>query len=118
VCRGTSECETGEDLAMDELIRLARTHQEIAHRLLSRAEEMCHEHSATGSAEGGSHSRWNFTGRQDEVAQLLAEGLSNRKIGSALGISERTVKNHLHSIFSKLDVGDRTQAVIKLMHYA
>jgi DNA-binding NarL/FixJ family response regulator len=118
VCQGASECETGEDLTLDELIRLARTHQEIAHRLLSRAGEMCRESSATGPAEDDPLSRWNFTGRQDEVAHLLAEGLSNRKIGNALGISERTVKNHLHSIFSKLNVGDRTQAVIKLMRYA
>ncbi|MEV6823360.1 LuxR C-terminal-related transcriptional regulator [Amycolatopsis sp. NPDC051102] len=118
MCRGTSEAETGEDLALDELIRLARRHQDIAHAFLSRAEKMCREASIANSAEDDSYSRWNFTGREDEVAQLLVEGLSNRRIARALGISERTVKNHLHSIFYKLHVGDRTQAVIRLMRRA
>lgn len=115
MCRGTSEGQTGEDLALDELIRLARTHQDIAHTFLSRAEKMCRESSAIGPVEGSSYSRWNFTGREDEVAKLLVEGLSNRRIARALGISERTVKNHLHAIFYKLRVSDRTQAVIRLM---
>ncbi len=115
MCRGTCEGHVGEELALEELIRLARTHQDIAHTFLSRAEKVCRESSVIGTDEEDSYSRWNLTEREDEVAKLLVEGLSNRRISRALGISERTVKNHLHAIFYKLRVSDRTQAVIRLM---
>jgi DNA-binding NarL/FixJ family response regulator len=45
--------------------------------------------------------------RETEVIGLLQRRLSNKEIGSALGISERTVRFHLHSIFEKLGVQDR-----------
>ena len=47
-----------------------------------------------------------------EVLELLAEGLGNRQLAAALGISENTVKFHLSSVFSKLGVGSRTEAVV------
>lgn len=43
---------------------------------------------------------------------MLAYGMSNRTIGETLFISEKTVKNHTSSILQKLDVNDRTQAVL------
>jgi DNA-binding NarL/FixJ family response regulator len=43
---------------------------------------------------------------------LLAQGLSNKEISLQLSISEKTVKNHITNIFSKLHVLDRTQAAI------
>ena len=52
-----------------------------------------------------------LTRREREVLGLLVQGLSNRRIARALCISEATVKNHLHAIFLKLDVTDRTQAI-------
>ena len=42
----------------------------------------------------------------------VAEGMLNKEIAFSLNISEQTVKNHLSSIFRKLDVTDRTQAAI------
>ncbi len=53
-----------------------------------------------------------LTKREIEVLQLMAEGNSNRAIGEKLYISEKTVKNHVSSILQKVDVQDRTQAVI------
>lgn len=53
-----------------------------------------------------------MTRRECEVLQLLAYGKSNRAIGEALCISEKTVKNHVSSILQKLNVNDRTQAVV------
>lgn len=53
-----------------------------------------------------------LTRRECEVLQLLADGKSNRAIGEALYISEKTVKNHVSSILQKLNVNDRTQAVV------
>jgi DNA-binding NarL/FixJ family response regulator len=54
-----------------------------------------------------------LTSREVEVLRLLAGGYSNREIGTALGVSERTVKNHVSSILAKLWVRDRTRAVLK-----
>jgi two-component system, NarL family, response regulator LiaR len=52
-----------------------------------------------------------LTDREQEVLQLAASGLTNRGIGLQLKISDRTVQGHLASIYSKLHVGSRTEAV-------
>lgn len=51
--------------------------------------------------------------RELEILTYVVKGSSNREIGQALFISEKTVKNHLSSIFRKLEVEDRTQAALK-----
>jgi len=51
--------------------------------------------------------------REEEVLQLIAEGLSTPEVAATLYISVKTVKNHLASIYAKLDSRDRTQAVIR-----
>lgn len=53
-----------------------------------------------------------LTKRESEVLQLLTDGQSNRVIGETLFISEKTVKNHVSSILQKMQVNDRTQAVV------
>ena len=53
-----------------------------------------------------------LTRRECEVLQLLADGKSNRSIGETLYISEKTVKNHVSNILQKMNVNDRTQAVV------
>ncbi|MFS0725869.1 response regulator [Paenibacillus sp. 1P07SE] len=53
-----------------------------------------------------------LTRREAEVLRLMAEGKSNKNIGEFLYISEKTVKNHVSSILQKMEVDDRTQAVI------
>jgi DNA-binding NarL/FixJ family response regulator len=53
-----------------------------------------------------------LTPREKEVLQLIAQGLNNREIAQELYISERTVKNHVNSILSRLNLRDRTQAAI------
>jgi len=50
--------------------------------------------------------------REIEVLQLFADGCSTVEVGARLYISAKTVKNHLASIYEKLDARDRTQAVI------
>ena len=53
-----------------------------------------------------------LTKRECEVLQMLADGKSNRGIGEGLYISEKTVKNHVSNILQKMNVNDRTQAVV------
>jgi len=53
-----------------------------------------------------------LTPREIEVLRMLAEGMGNRAIAQHLNLSEHTVKFHISSIFSKLDVSSRTEAVI------
>ena len=52
-----------------------------------------------------------LTGRESEVLELLAEGLSNKAIAARLGISDQTVKFHVASIGGKLGAANRTEAV-------
>lgn len=53
-----------------------------------------------------------LTKRELEVLKLVAIGSYNKEIGEKLEISERTVKNHISSIFKKIEVTDRTQAAV------
>jgi ATP/maltotriose-dependent transcriptional regulator MalT len=52
-----------------------------------------------------------LTAREREVLDLLAAGRSNHQIADQLGLSTKTVANHLSAIFAKLQVADRTQAI-------
>ncbi|WP_209561007.1 response regulator transcription factor [Frigoribacterium sp. PvP032] len=52
------------------------------------------------------------SGREAEVLRLVARGLANKQIGTALGISERTVKAHVGSVFRRIGVADRTSAAL------
>lgn len=53
-----------------------------------------------------------LTPAQYKVLCMLRDGLLNKQIGYSLGIAEKTVKTHITSIFKKLDISNRTQAVI------
>jgi two-component system NarL family response regulator len=52
-----------------------------------------------------------------DVVQLLVKGRSNKEIGSALCISEDTVKAHVKTLFAKLNVRDRTEAAISAIRH-
>ncbi len=58
----------------------------------------------------------HLTDREQEVLLLVRDGLANKQIARRLGISERTVKAHLTSVFQRLGVTDRTQAAIWATH--
>jgi DNA-binding NarL/FixJ family response regulator len=53
-----------------------------------------------------------LTPREEEILQLIADGCSTIEVADHLFISQKTVKNHLASIYAKLDARDRTQAVL------
>jgi DNA-binding NarL/FixJ family response regulator len=53
-----------------------------------------------------------LTGREQEVLDMIGDGLANKSIARRMGISERTVKAHLTNIYQRLGVTDRTQAAL------
>jgi DNA-binding NarL/FixJ family response regulator len=57
-----------------------------------------------------------LSSREFAVLRLIGEGRANKEIAVELGISLRTVEGHLHSIFEKLRVGSRTQAVVRAVN--
>lgn len=52
-----------------------------------------------------------LTRRQQQVVPLISQGLTNKEIASHLGISEQTVKNHVHEIMRRIGVSDRLQVI-------
>lgn len=58
------------------------------------------------------HAVRELTQREEEILRLLAQGSSNQQIADALDVSEKTVRNRLSEIFSKLRLNNRTQAAL------
>ena len=82
-------------------------------RAVARGESPIHPRAARAllGARSGS-SRPQLTAREVEVLRLVRDGLANKQIARQLEISERTVKAHLTSAFSRIGVSDRTQAAL------
>jgi DNA-binding NarL/FixJ family response regulator len=78
---------------------------ELAHKLMSHL----------SGAAGQSEMVETLTERELEVLEMVASGATNRGIGHALKISERTVQGHVANIFGKLRVASRTEAVTKAL---
>lgn len=76
----------------------------VAGRVLDKLVELSHQSSAT-----------ELSRREIEVLELIARGTGNKQIAQKLNISESTVKTHIQSIFQKLEVNDRTEAVTKAL---
>jgi DNA-binding NarL/FixJ family response regulator len=66
-----------------------------------------HERALTWEMKGAEP----LTERENQVLQLLADGLANKQIGLSLGISEHTVKFHISAIYAKLEASNRAEAV-------
>jgi pimeloyl-ACP methyl ester carboxylesterase/DNA-binding CsgD family transcriptional regulator len=66
----------------------------------------------TGAAAGNHDAFTALSPREREVLALLSEGLDNNQIGERLSISEKTVRNHVSSVYDKLGVWTRAQAVV------
>jgi two-component system, NarL family, response regulator LiaR len=58
-----------------------------------------------------------LNGRELEILRLMARGLTNSAISEAVHLSEGTVRNYISTIFTKLNVSDRTQAVLLALRY-
>ena len=56
----------------------------------------------------------DLTVREREVANMVPLGISNREIAQKLGVTEGTIKNHLHNIYQKIGVPNRTTLTMKI----
>ena len=83
-------------------------------RAVSRGESPIHPRAARQllGARSAAPSAIDLTPREIEVLGLVRQGLANKQVARRLGISERTVKAHLTSIFASIGVADRTQAAV------
>ena len=84
-------------------VRSGRLDSDAAHAVLRAA-----GHRATSRREGPG----GLTVREVEVLALLARGLANKEIARRLGVSPKTVSNHLEHVYTKLDVGSRAAATL------
>ncbi len=82
----------------------------IATILLREFQDFYHREEVSHGMDEKVYER--LTDREIEVLNWVANGLSNKEIAQKLAIAERTVKNHISNIFQKLQVNDRTQAVV------
>lgn len=100
-----------KDCTPEDLVRAIRTvhagdtimAQDIAQNMLTTFE---------GIRSGKTDLAPRLTERELEVIKALAQGKSNKEIAQALDISDKTVRNHASSIYKKLHIFDRTQAVL------
>jgi NarL family two-component system response regulator LiaR len=110
-----------KDIPPNELVQAVREvhlgkvqlHPDVARKLMSAVaakEEPSANRVATQSEDG-------LTDREQEVLQLIADGMNNRAIAEKLVISEKTVKTHVSNILSKLNLDDRTQAAIYALRH-
>ncbi|MEK4365812.1 response regulator transcription factor [Paenibacillus sp. FSL M8-0212] len=79
--------------------------------LLPEISEKVFAHKASGKAKESPSSKISLTNKELIVLQAIARGSRSKEIGFDMGISERTVKTHLTSIYNKLGVDSRPQAV-------
>jgi two-component system response regulator DegU len=124
-----------KDMEAESLINAIRTvadghayiHPKVTGKLINQLRRMTYL-DEIGATSGAAASRETvtklipkgnnpLTRREAEVLRLMAEGKSNKSIGESLFISEKTVKNHVSSILQKMEVDDRTQAVINAIKY-
>ncbi|KQU58395.1 response regulator transcription factor [Rossellomorea marisflavi] len=88
-------------------------HPKVTHNLVAEYRRLANASNSGGFQQSEVRRPLHLlTRRECEVLQMLADGKSNRGIGEALYISEKTVKNHVSNILQKMNVNDRTQAVV------
>jgi DNA-binding NarL/FixJ family response regulator len=101
-----------KDCSTEEVAAAVRTaaggESTLSPGLASSMLEQVHRGGGHGEGEGQV-----ISAREEEVLQLVADGLSLPEVAARLYISVKTVKNHLASIYAKLEARDRTQAVLR-----
>jgi len=101
----------GQELV--DAVRALHNGESVLHPLVARK---VLDYFATGAGKPNKQeSAEMLTHRELEIMSLVTRGLSNKEIAEDLFLSMRTVQGHLGSIFSKLGVGSRTEAVVRVL---
>ncbi|HVR78872.1 MAG TPA: response regulator transcription factor [Acidimicrobiia bacterium] len=103
-----------KDVQGNELVRAVQAvhagesvlHPTITHKVLARL-------SSVGDAGAEPGTEDQLTDRELEILRLAAGGLANKEIGARVDLSVRTVEAHLSNVFRKLEVGSRTEAILR-----
>lgn len=103
-----------KDVQGNELVRAVQAvhagesvlHPTITHKVLARLSSL-----GDSGAEPGTEDQ--LTDRELEILRLAAGGLANKEIGARVDLSVRTVEAHLSNVFRKLEVGSRTEAILR-----
>ena len=101
--------------AIPQAVRAVAAGEAIVDLELLRAALQMASSPAARPAEFRRTSSGELTEQELRILKLMAEGMSNKEVAEALSVSRNTVKTHVHNIFAKLGVTDRTQAVILAM---
>ena len=102
------------DLLMNGKVALSQDAEELLARIQTAAGKRnthCQQVGHTKLRSASAHLVESLTKREARILELLSSGSSNREIAGMTFISEQTVKWHLHNIFGKLGVANRTRAV-------
>ena len=99
-----------EPTAMMDAIRLCRNGSQVVSGVTAGI-------PADPGSGAGSAVRNLLSRREAEVMDLIAQGLSNREAAKRLFVSEKTVKNHVNSMFAKLGVTTRSQAIVQWIQH-
>jgi len=97
-----------DDISRDQLVTALRA---VASGLVVRDPHQARSPAHLRAEISADAEAGTLTQREREILRLLGDGLGNRDIAKALGLSDHTVKFHLHSIFTKFGVRSRTEAV-------
>jgi DNA-binding NarL/FixJ family response regulator len=91
-----------------------KDHTQFAPGLLKKvfAQSDSSPHSTKRSTKNSTLALAELTPREQEVVSLIATGANNREIAEVLVISEKTVKNHVSNILTRLNLRDRTQTAV------
>jgi len=99
----------------DELVRAVRTVHSGSPALSPEVAGKVIQQVTSGKPAGAVEQVEALTQRELDVLRLAAHGMTNREIGHNLGISHRTVQGHLASVYAKLGVNSRTEAVTEAL---
>jgi DNA-binding NarL/FixJ family response regulator len=104
-----------KSISVDELQRAVRAAHRGESILSPEITEKVLRRVKTGRPAGAATQIEELTSRELEILRLAAQGLTNKAIGKEVGISSRTAQGHLASIYAKLHVASRTEAVTEAL---
>lgn len=110
--RGYMLKDAGADELVDSIRRVAAGETLLNAEMAASILEEFHKLGDLDLPSHPEHTISELTEREEDILRLLAQGSTNQEIADALGVSEKTVRNRLSEIFSKLRLNNRTQAAL------